>query len=65
MIVSNLAFPSNTISSCVFLFYLIIDLYFLVPSVIAQTFNPYVEPAISTGTPTNEANAETETQPLT
>ena len=65
MIVSNLAFPSNTISSCVFLFYLIIDLNFLVPSVIAQTFNPYVEPAIPTGTPTNEANAETETQPLT
>ena len=64
-IVSKLAFPSNTILSCFFLFFLIIDLYYLIPTVIAQIFNPTAELAIPTGTSTNEANAEIETQPLT
>ena len=32
---------------------------------IAQVFNPTAELAIPTGTLTNEANAETETYPLT
>ena len=64
-IVANLAFPSHTILSCFFLFFLIIDLYFLIPAVIAHIFNLTAELAMPTGTPTIEANAEIGTQPLT
>ena len=64
-IASNLVFAGNTIVSCVSLYFLIIDLYLLLPSVIAQIFNPTAELVIPTGTPTNDANAEIETQPLT
>ena len=45
---------NNTILSCLFLFFLIIDLYFLIPAVIAQIFNPFVKPAM----PSKEAKAE-------
>ena len=45
--------------------FLIIDLYFLIPFVIAEIINPTAELAILTGTPTNEANIENETQLLT
>ena len=41
------------------------ELYFLIPAVIAQTFNPIAELTIPKGTPTNEVNKEIETQPLT
>ena len=66
-LVSNLAFPSNTILSCFFPFFFIIDLHFLIPAVIAQIFNSAADLAIPRGTTThkNEANAEIETQPLT
>ena len=43
----------------------LIDLYFLIPAVNAQIFNPTTELAIPTRTPTNDANAEIEIQPLT
>ena len=46
-------------------FFFITDLYFLILALIAQTFNPTAELAIPTETLTNEANAETELQPLT
>ena len=59
----NLSFPNNTILSCFFFFFLIIDLYFLIPAEIAQIFNPTAELVIPTGTRTKEANAEIETQP--
>ena len=42
-----------------------IDLYFLIPAVIAQIFNPTAEIVIPAGTHTNEAIAEIETQPPT
>ena len=42
-----------------------IGLYFLIPAVRVQIFNITAELAIPTGTPTNEADAEIETQPLT
>ena len=42
-----------------------IGLYFRIPAMIAQIFNPTIELAIPTGTPANEANAEIEKQPLT
>ena len=41
-------------------FFLIIDLYLLIPAVLAQTFNPIAELAISIGIPTKEAKAEIE-----
>ena len=40
--VLNLSFANNTILSCFFLFFLIIDLYFLIPVVITQIFNTAV-----------------------
>ena len=63
--VLNLAFPNNTILSCFLYFFLIIDLYFLIPAVIAQIFNSTAELAIPTGIPTNKAKAEIETHPVT
>ena len=42
-----------------------IDLYFLIPVVIAQIFNPAAELVIPTGTPTNEAKAEIKKHRLT
>ena len=46
-------------------FFLRIDLYLLISEVIAQVFNPTAELAITAGPPTNQANAEIETHPLT
>ena len=60
----NLDFANNTILSCFFFFFLIIDLYFLIPAVITQIFNPIVELAIPIGIPTKEAKAEMETHPV-
>ena len=57
-IVFNLVFVSNTILLRFFLFFLMIDLYFLIPVFIAQIFNPAAELVIPTGTPTNEAKTE-------
>ena len=45
-------------------FFLIIDLYFLIPAVMKQIINPIVELAISIGIPTKEAKAEMETHPV-
>ena len=61
-IVANLAFTSNTILSCFFFFFVIIDLYYLIPEVIEQIFNPIVELVIPIEIETNEVNAEIETQ---
>ena len=44
---------------------MIIDLYFLIPAVITQIFIVAAELVIPAGIPTNEANAEIETQPVT
>ena len=63
-IIGNLSFPSNTILLYFFFFFFIIDLYFLIPDAIAQIFVPIAELVIPTGTQTNEANVEIETQPL-
>ena len=41
-----------------FSLFFITDLYFLIPAVIAQIFNPTAELTIPTGTPINEANTE-------
>ena len=64
-IVFNLSFPNNTILSYFFFFFFIIDLYCLIPAVIAQILIPTAEIVIPTGIQTNGANAEIETQPVT
>ena len=61
-IVFNLVFVNNTILSGFLLFFLMIDLYFLIPAVNAQIFNPTAELVMPTGMPTNETNAEIETK---
>ena len=61
----NLDFANNTILSCFLFFFLIIDLYFLIPVVIAQIFNFIAELVIPIGIPTKEAKAEMETHSLT
>ena len=60
----NLDFANNRILSCFFFFFLIIDLYFLIPAVIAQIFNPIAELVIPIGIPTTEAKAEMKTHPV-
>ena len=47
------------------LFFFIIDAYFFILAVIAQTFIPSAELVIPSGIKINEANAETKTQPVT
>ena len=42
-ILFNLDFVNDTILFRFFFFFLIIDLYFLIPTVIAQIFNPITE----------------------
>ena len=54
----SLDFGSKTILSCLFFFFLIIDLYLLIPEVISQIFNPIAELIIPTRIPTKEAKAE-------
>ena len=56
---------NNTILLFFLLCFLIIDLYFLIPAVIAQVFNPFAELMIHIGIPTKEAKAEMETYPVT
>ena len=51
----NLGFAYDIILSCFFLFFLFIDLYFLILAVIRQIFNPVVELVITIRIPTEEA----------
>ena len=45
--------------------FLLINLYFLIPAVIAQILIPTAKLVIPTGTPADEENPEIEAQPLT
>ena len=54
----NLDFGIKTILSCLFFFFLTIDLYLLIPEVISQIFNPNAELVIPVRIPTKEAKAE-------
>ena len=54
-------FANNIILLCFFLFVLFIDLYFLIPVVIKQTFNPIAELVIPIGIPTKQEKPEIET----
>ena len=46
-----------------FFFFLIIDLYFLIPAAIAQILNPIAELVIPKGIPSKKAKAEIEIHP--
>ena len=46
------------------LFFLIIDLHFLIPGVTRQIFNPIAELVIPIGIPTKEAKAEIQIHPV-
>ena len=59
----SLVFASSTVLSS--FFFLIIDLYILIPVVIAQLFMSIAELIISRGMPTKKAKAEIETHPAT
>ena len=58
----NLDFANNAILSC--FFFLIIDIYFIIPAAIAQTFNPIAEFVIPIGIPSKEAKAKIEIHPI-
>ena len=60
----NLDFANNTILSCFFFFFLIIDLQFLIPAGIAQIFNHIAELVIPIGIPIKEVKAEIEIHPV-
>ena len=60
----SLDFAKDHVLSCFFFFFLIIDVYFLIPAVIAQIFNPIAELIIPIGIPTKKARAEMETHPV-
>ena len=47
-----------------FIFFLIIDLFFLLPAVIAQVFNPIAELILPIGIRIKEAKAEMDTHPV-
>ena len=63
--VFNLDFAKNTIVSCFFFLFLIIDLYFLILAVIIKIFYLIVEVIIPIGISTPEAKSEMEGHPLT
>ena len=63
--VFNAVFTSNIILSYLFFIFLIINLYFLIPAVIAQSFVAAAELVILVGISTKEAKAEMETHPVT
>ena len=54
----NLDFANNTILSCLFFVLLIIELYILIPTTIAQIFNPIAELLIPIRITSKEAKAE-------
>ena len=63
--VFNLHFANDNNLSGFFLFFLIIDLYFLVPAFITKFFNPVEELLIPIRTLTKEAKEEMGTHPVT
>ena len=64
-ILFRLVFAGNTILSRFFFFFLDIDLYFLIPAVLAHIFNPTAELSLLIGMSTKKAKLEIETHPVT
>ena len=61
----NLVSADNYFLSCFFFLFLIIDVYFLIPAIIAEIFNSTAESPMSIGILTKEAKAEIKSHPLT
>ena len=61
----KLVFTKNTTLLCSFFFFLIIDLCSLIPTVIAQVFNPIAEIEIPIGIPSKETKPIIEIHPVT
>ena len=61
----KLVLAKNTVLSCFFLYFLIIDLCSLIPAVFVQVFNHAAELEISIGMPYKEAKTEMEIHPVT
>ena len=59
-LILNLVLANSNIVLCFFVFFLIIDWYFLIVSVIAQIFNAITELVIPIQIPTKEAKADME-----
>ena len=59
-----LLFANNTIFSCFFFLFLIIDLYFIIPAAIAQILNPISELVVPIGMPIKDVKAEVEIHPV-
>ena len=60
----NLGFANSTILSCFFFFLLIIELYFLIPVVIAKSFNLIAKIVIPIGIASKKGKAGTEIHPV-
>ena len=58
----NLDFANNTILSCFYFFFLVINLYVLIPAVFTKIFNPIAEIVIHTGIPIKEEKVAIEIQ---
>ena len=63
-ILLNLDVTNNTILPSIFSFFLIIDLYCLIPAVIAQVFNRIAELVIPIEIPIREGKAEIKMHPV-
>ena len=61
----NLVFAKNTILLFFLFFLLIIDLYFLLPTVIAKLFNHIAEFAVLIGIPSKDTKVEIEIHSVT
>ena len=61
----NLDFANDNNLLGFFFFFLVIDLYFLVPAFVTQIFNPVEELLLSIRATTKEAKAEMGTHPVT
>ena len=60
----SLDFSNNIVSSCLFFFFLIIDLYFIIPAFIVQIFNYIAHLLIPMGISIKEVKTEIETHPV-
>ena len=63
-ILINFDFSNSTTLSWFLFFFLIIDLYFLIPAVIAEISNPIAELVTPIGIPSKEAKAKTGRHPV-
>ena len=60
----SLDFHNNTMLSWLFFFFLVIDVYFLIPAAIEQIFNPITELVIPVRIPSKDVKADIDIQPV-